>query len=163
MNLVPKKLFFTTGVGRDRDRLVSFELALREAGIEKYNLVMVSSILPPRCKIVEKEKGLKMLKEGQIVFCVLSRNDSNRPNEIISSSVGIAIPKDRNLHGYIAEFHSSGLSEEETGKYVENLAKLMLRTKIGDKPIERTFYVARMAKTEKGKWTTVIAAAVFIV
>lgn len=162
MVLVPRKLFFTSGVGRDKDRLVSFELALRDARIEKYNLVTVSSIFPPKCKVIEREKGLKMLKEGQIVFCVLSRNDSNKPNEIISSSVGIAIPKDRNLHGYIAEFHTTGLSEEETGKYVEGLAKLMLKTKIGDKPIEESFYEAKAAKTEKGKWTTVISAAVFI-
>lgn len=47
---VPKKVFFTKGVGTHRDKLTSFELALRDAGIERSNLVMVSSILPPIAK-----------------------------------------------------------------------------------------------------------------
>jgi len=44
---VPSMVFFTKGVGVHRDRLASFELALRKAGIEKFNLVYVSSIFPP--------------------------------------------------------------------------------------------------------------------
>jgi len=36
MMLLPKKVFFTKGVGRHEDALVSFELALRDAGIEKF-------------------------------------------------------------------------------------------------------------------------------
>ena len=50
MNQVPTKVFFTKGVGVHKDKLASFELALRNAGIEKCNLVYVSSILPPYCK-----------------------------------------------------------------------------------------------------------------
>ena len=38
-NLVPKAVFFTKGVGRNREKLSSFELALRNARIHKYNLV----------------------------------------------------------------------------------------------------------------------------
>ncbi|HEX3001150.1 MAG TPA: pyruvoyl-dependent arginine decarboxylase [Methanoregula sp.] len=45
---VPKEIFFTKGVGVHKDRLASFELALRKAGIEKCNLVYVSSIFPPQ-------------------------------------------------------------------------------------------------------------------
>ena len=51
---VPTKIFFTKGVGRHREQLTSFELALRDAGIQKYNLVQVSSIFPPKCRIVKK-------------------------------------------------------------------------------------------------------------
>ena len=47
---VPKAIFFTNGVGVHKDRLSSFELALRDAGIEKANLVTVSSIFPPHCR-----------------------------------------------------------------------------------------------------------------
>lgn len=55
-NMVPKKVFFTRGVGIHKDKLASFELALRKAGIEKCNLVYVSSIFPPECKIISKEE-----------------------------------------------------------------------------------------------------------
>ena len=42
--MTPKKIFFTKGVGVHKDKLSSFEVALRSAGIEKCNLVYVSSI-----------------------------------------------------------------------------------------------------------------------
>ena len=51
---VPTKIFFTKGVGRHRDYLSSFEAALRSAGIEICNLVTVSSIYPPGCKIIPR-------------------------------------------------------------------------------------------------------------
>jgi pyruvoyl-dependent arginine decarboxylase len=56
--MIPRKAFITKGTGVHKDKLASFELALRAARIEKFNLVCVSSILPPNCKIVPKEEGL---------------------------------------------------------------------------------------------------------
>ena len=55
MNFIPNQMFFTKGVGIHKDRLASFEAALRDAGIEKSNLVYVSSIFPPNCKIISKD------------------------------------------------------------------------------------------------------------
>jgi type I restriction enzyme M protein len=55
-------MFFTKGVGRHKDYLQSFELALRSAGIEKCNLVTVSSIYPPGCKRIPAEDGVKQLE-----------------------------------------------------------------------------------------------------
>ena len=54
---VPKAIFFTNGAGVRKDRLSSFELALRDAGIEKANLVTVSSIFPPHCKELSRREG----------------------------------------------------------------------------------------------------------
>jgi arginine decarboxylase len=54
MNLVPKEIFLTKGVGRHKYRLKSFEEALRKAGVAQQNLVSVSSILPPGCKIISR-------------------------------------------------------------------------------------------------------------
>lgn len=51
-NLVPTKVFLTKGVGRHKYQLKSFEQALRKAGVAHLNLVTVSSILPPKCKII---------------------------------------------------------------------------------------------------------------
>ena len=61
MELIPKQIFFTKGKGVHKDKLASFELALRKAGIEKCNLVYVSSIFPPNCEIIPKNKGLKKI------------------------------------------------------------------------------------------------------
>ena len=82
---VPKKIFFTKGVGSHKEQLRSFELALRDAGIEKCNLVHVSSILPPYCEIIPRSEGIKQLVPGQIAFCVLAQCRSNEPRRLIVS------------------------------------------------------------------------------
>jgi arginine decarboxylase len=50
---VPKIMFLTKGKGLHKDYLTSFELALRDAEIADLNLVAVSSIKPPQCKIYQ--------------------------------------------------------------------------------------------------------------
>jgi arginine decarboxylase len=129
--MVPKKLFFTKGVGKHREKLESFEFALRNAGIEKFNLVRVSSILPPDCKIVSPEKGLKELETGQIVYCVLSQSQSNEPRRLLATSIGCAIPADRKNYGYLSEHHSFGESDAKAGAYAEDLAASMLASTLG--------------------------------
>jgi arginine decarboxylase len=104
-SLVPAKVFLTKGVGRHRYQLKSFEEALRQAGVAQQNLVQVSSILPPKCKVVTRENGLKSLMPGQITYCVMARSKTNEHGRLIGSSIGIAVPKDRNNWGYISEVH----------------------------------------------------------
>jgi len=180
-SFVPRKIFFTKGVGRHPEKLSSFELALRDAGIEKCNLVTVSSILPPHCKRLYRDDGLKQLKPGQITFCVMARSETNEPNRLIVSSIGLAIPADQNQYGYLSEHHTHGENEEKAGDYAEDLAAQMLAStlgvpfdpnvsyderkeiwKISDK-IVQTMNITQSAIGDKnGLWTSVIAAAVFI-
>jgi len=180
--MIPEKIFLTKGVGIHKDRLSSFELALRSAGIEKYNLVNVSSILPPRCKIITKEEGLKYLHPGQILFTVMARNETNEPNRLISAAIGIAQPNDSNSYGYLSEHHGFGETGEKSGDYAEDLAATMLATTLGipfdpeqawdeRKQVYRTSghifqtrHICQSAEGDKNSlWTTVVAAAVFIV
>jgi len=179
--MVPKKVFFTKGVGRHKNQLQSFELALRNAGIEKCNLVNVSSIVPPNCKILTREKGIQELKPGAITHCVMSRNNTNEPNRLIGAAIGVATPKNRDNYGYISEHHSFGEVAQKAGDYAEDLAASMLATTLGlefdaDKAWDerkqeykmsgyfvRTQSVAQTAQGDKnGLWTTVLAAAVFL-
>jgi len=178
---VPSKLFLTKGVGIHKDKLASFELALRNAGIEKCNLVYVSSIFPPNCKIVSKEEGLKILQPGQITFCVMARSDTNEPNRLVSSAIGLAIPKDSIQYGYISEHHAFGEKADISGEYAEDLAATMLATTLGiefdpEKAWEereqiykssghifKTTNICQSAEGNKnGLWTTTIAAVVFV-
>ncbi|MDW7989809.1 MAG: arginine decarboxylase, pyruvoyl-dependent [Archaeoglobaceae archaeon] len=157
--LIPRKVFFTTGVGRHSDQLVSFELALRDAGIEKFNLVTVSSIYPPGCEIVNKEEGLKDLYPGQIVFCVMSRMTSCEAGKKIFASVGVAIPENQNLNGYLTEYH--GYCNGKDGKHAEDMAAYMLKTAF-ETEAAKTFNVTAIAEVADG-FTTVVAAAVFVI
>ncbi len=179
--MVPTKIFLTKGVGVHKDKLASFELALRDAGIEKCNLVFVSSILPPSCKIIPREEGLKFLKAGQITFCVFSRNETDEPNRLISAAIGVAVPKENDQYGYLSEHHAFGQKAENAGEYAEDLAATMLATTLGiefdpEKAWEereqvfkasgrifKTTHICQSTEGNKdGLWTTVITAAVLL-
>jgi len=177
---VPKKIFFTKGVGFHKEELHSFELALRSAGIEKCNLVQVSSIFPPGCKVVSREKGLGELKPGNITYCVMSRTSSNEPRRLIAASVGCAIPADTKAYGYISEHHAFGQTVREAGDYAEDLAAAMLASTLGidfdidaswdekeeifkiSGKIVNTRNVTQSAIAKNGGYTSVLAAAVFL-
>jgi arginine decarboxylase len=179
--MLPAKVFFTKGVGVHKEQLASFELALRSAGIAHFNLVSVSSILPPGCKKISKDEGLALLKPGEIVFWVVSRNTTNEPNRLIAASVGCAFPAEDNQYGYLSEHHSFGETAEVVGEYAEDLAASMLATTLGIEfnpeaawdereqiykmggRITRTFNITQSAIGNKdGLWTSVVAAAVFV-
>jgi len=179
--LVPERIFLTKGVGVHQEKLASFEVALRDAGIATCNLVYVSSIVPPNCMLLSKQKGLKMLRHGQIVYCVMSRLDTNEPNRLIAASIGMAVSEDRNMYGYLSEHKAYGQTHDKAGDYAEDLAASMLASTLGarfnvddawDTRREiwrisgrnvRTRHVCQSAEGHKdGLWTTAIAAAVMI-
>ncbi|HEU4824514.1 MAG TPA: arginine decarboxylase, pyruvoyl-dependent, partial [Nitrososphaeraceae archaeon] len=132
MIYVPKMMFLTKGKGTHKDYLTSFELALRDADIADLNLVSVSSIKPPQCKIISRQEGRKYLRPGQIVFTILARSSTNEPNRLIAASIGLARPADDNTqHGYLSEHHSTGETAQKAGDYAEDMAMEMLATTLG--------------------------------
>ncbi len=180
-NMVPTRLFFTKGVGKHKERLTSFEMALRDAGIAAQNLVRVSSIFPPQCKLIPRKEGLKFLNPGEVVFAVVAENSTREAHRLVVSSIGVAIPADRDTYGYLSEHHSFGETENQAGDYAEELAAEMLATtldvdfdpdkswdekkeiyRISNK-IVRTANVTQSAVGDKnGRWTTTIAAAILL-
>lgn len=178
---IPEKIFLTKGVGIHKERLASFELALRDAGIASCNLVYVSSIVPPNCTLLSKNEGVGLLKPGQIIFCVMGRIDTNEPNRLIASAIGMAIPYDKTVYGYLSEHTSYGQTQDKAGDYAEDLAASMLASTLdvpfdvdkawdikqeiwnisGKKVITRN--ISQSAEGNKdGLWTTAITAAIMI-
>jgi len=181
MHFVPTKGFLTRGVGRHKEKLTSFEMALRDAGIEKCNLVRVSSIFPPHGKLVTRQEGVQLLRPGQVVFAVLAEMSTNEPSRMVAASIGLAIPADPNHYGYISEHHAYGQKEEIAGDYAEDLAASMLATTLGvsfdpnlawderqaiylmSGDIVKTRNVTQTAECgPEGLWTTVVAACVYV-
>jgi arginine decarboxylase len=178
---IPTQVFFTKGVGRHKEYLQSFELALRDAGVEMCNLVSVSSILPPACRRIPISEGIKKLPAGNITFVVMARNATNEPNRLIAASIGAAVPADATQYGYLSEHHPHGETEEKSGEYAEDLAATMLASTLGVEfdpntdwderekiykmsgKIIRTFNITQSAEGDKeGKWTSVVAMAVLL-
>ena len=156
-------------------------MALRGANIAEYNLVKVTSIFPPNCKIITHKEGSKKLKPGQIVYVVLAESSTNEPNRLIAASIGVAVPKDPGQYGYLSEHHSYGETQQKVGEYAEDLAAFMLATTLGisfeeevvydsrqdlwkiKKEVVSTRNVTQTAVGEKnGLWTTAVAAAVML-
>jgi arginine decarboxylase len=179
--MIPKYFFLTKGVGKHKEQLQSFELALRDAGIQHCNLVNVSSIVPPGCKLVSREQGLKMLQPGEITFVVQAKNSTNEPHRLLASSIGVAVPSGKNQYGYLSEHHSFGQTDETAGDYAEDLAATMLATTMGIQfdpetawderkqlfktsgMIIKTTNATQSATADKnGLWTTTVAVAVFV-
>jgi arginine decarboxylase len=178
--LVPQQMFFTTGIGIHKEKLSSFEEALRNARIAQHNLVRVSSIFPPNCEIVTRKEGVALLQPGQVVFCVLSEAATNEPSRRVGASIGLATPKDRSKCGYISEHHAFGQGENVMGDYAEDLAASMLATVLGvpfdpeeawDERREQWLLSGHIVNSENHtivaeapedeSWVTVVAAAVF--
>jgi arginine decarboxylase len=181
LSFVPSRIFLTKGVGRHKEKLASFEAALRNAKIAPFNLVKVSSIFPPRCRLLSLSKGRSYLSPGQVVFCVLSENATDEPHRLIAASVGLAIPKDPDQYGYLSEHKSFGQTGKVAGDYAEDLAAYMLATTLGvdfdldssydekkeiwkiNGKIVRSMNITQTAMGDKnGLWTTVVAGAIYV-
>ncbi len=185
INFVPEKVFFVSWKAFHEDELVSFELALRDAGVEMFNFVPVSSIYPPKCEIVSYEEWIKHLKPWQIVFCVMARYSSNNPWEKIFSAVGCAFPQDSSKWWYFTEYHwtiswlkkqieddkkiKTGIDffgvniewEIDGWKYAEYSARYMLETSFGQKAaFSKSIYTE--TQVPDWKWATVLSIAIFV-
>lgn len=177
---VASKLFLTRGMGRHPEKLVSFEMALREAGIAPYNLVRVSSIFPPHCQIVPPAEGLKELQDGQIVHAVVAEMATDEAHRLAAAAIGVSIPRDRSRFGYLSEHHAFGEDERTAGDYAEDVAAQMLATILGiafdvetdydtrqevyrlSGQIVETTQITQVAVGERNRWTTVVAAAILL-
>lgn len=180
--MIPKYVFFTKGVGEGKKKLASFESALRDAGIEKFNLVNVSSIFPPNCIELTREEGLQKMSAGQICFVVMARHSSNEKGRMVTASIGVAKPRDSNRYGYLSEHHAYGQDATSASDFAEDLAASMLASCLGipfnvdddydtkreifmlsDQIVETKSITQTNTVQTDNVYTTVVAAAVFII
>jgi arginine decarboxylase len=179
--MVPKRLFFTKGMGRHKERLTSFDMALHDAGISALNLVRVSSIFPPQAELISRKEGLSYLSPGEVVFAVIAENATCEPHRRLAASIGVAIPTDGDSYGYMSEHLCFGETEVDAGDAAEEIAAGRLATtlniafdhetswdakkeiyRMGNKNV-RTANVTQSAVGDLGGlWTTTLAAAILI-
>ena len=182
MAIIPGKFFLTKGTGVHQKQLRAFEEALRDAGVHTCNFIKTSSILPPGCKQISLEEGKKLLKPGQITFAVMAQSETNEPGQIVTAGIGMAQPKDKTKHGFLAEAEEViGRTAEDVEQDVIEMAIENLITqanpKFDDKKVFRKgkknysiegqdILVDTVVESAKGaennKFTVVVAIAVFI-
>ena len=182
MAIIPTKFFFTKGTGIHEKDMRAFEEALRSAGVHTCNFIKTSSVIPPGCKLISKEEGVKLLQPGQITFAVIAQSMTNEPGQIVTAGIGMAQPKDKTKHGFLTEAEEIiGRTPEDVEQDVIEMAIENLITQSNPKfDGEKVFRkgkknyevegedilvdsIVESAKgAEKNQFTVVIAIAVFI-
>lgn len=167
ISMVPKFAFFVSGVGMHEDRLQAFEKALLAAGPFAHNLVTVSSIMPAGCEIITPEEGFAKLIAGEITFCIMARQDTDKPLEHASAAVGIVKVKDTTKFGYISEYHGAAAGTDEAEKIAQRLAVEMYEAKTGtlikNLAMDRVqAAAASIQHPEEECWVSAVSLCVFV-
>jgi len=114
--IIPKYYFFVSASSEGISKLNSFDNALISAGVGNYNLVKVSSILPPHCK----ETSVYDFSIGTILPIAYTSLSSDAQGELISSAISVGIPSETNKPGIIMEY-SGYASLEKVKEMVEKM------------------------------------------
>ena len=182
MAIIPGKFFFTKGTGIHEKDMRAFEEALRDAGVHTCNFIKTSSVIPPGCKLISREQGVRLIKPGQITFAIMAQSMTNEPGQIITAGIGMAQPKDQSQHGFLTELEEVvGRTAEDVEQDVIEMAIENLITQSNPKFDGEKVYrkgkknytiegqellvdgIVQSAKgAEKNQYTVVIALAVFI-
>jgi arginine decarboxylase len=184
VTLKPTRLFLTTGLGIHERDIQANDRALVDAGIGNFNRDRVSSIVPPNCKVVSREEGVKMLPgEGEILFAVVPLVTSNVPGTKVVSAMGLAVPEDGGT-GTIAEVDDEGpeaADAEAAARKAVEMAMGMFAFRIGSdfdpvkefRPGKQVYQIGnRMVRVHSagkgatvgpaGKYTSVVASVVYL-
>jgi len=69
------KIIIVTGKGKGVTKIAAFDKALLDAGINNYNLIYLSSIIPPHSEIVQSKKYIGGREHfGNKLYVVISKN-----------------------------------------------------------------------------------------
>ncbi len=118
MLIVPKKATLVVGKGEGKTHLTAFDKALLSAGIGNYNLLKVSSILPPHVEITEEFS----IPLGALLPIAYGSISSDKPGEKITAAIGIGIPENPEEVGMIMEF-TGKCPKDEAIKIVEEMVR----------------------------------------
>ncbi len=100
---IPKYFSLVTGKAEGNTKLTAFDNALLSANVGDYNIVKISSIIPPGCVFISDFK----IDSGSIVYCAYGFIICDLPGEIISSAVAVVVPNDYAIEpGLIMEYSS---------------------------------------------------------
>ncbi len=113
-----KNFILSSGTGCSVDELTALDRALIKAKVSNYNLVKVSSILPPNCMLQDSIT----LSKGALLPSAFSIIMSNDMGTTISAAVAVGIPNNSNDIGVIME-HSAYDTKINTEKKARELVQ----------------------------------------
>lgn len=117
----------SVGIGHSESQINAFDRALISAGISDFNLIKISSIIPPNCsqgRMIDPGKGSLLPTAYTCIY-------SDSLGQKIAASVAVGIPEDRNNIGVIIK-HCGYDSKEK----VESLARSYAIQAMNDRRIK---------------------------
>lgn len=119
-------IFITSGIGHGVTPLSAFDSALKDAGVHNYNLIILSSIIPPN-SIVHLNKYTALQDEyGHRLYVVKAEMRSREVGKYIGAALGWYQLEDG--RGIFVEYE--GIDETEAG------LEAMLRQQVKDSIID---------------------------
>ena len=114
---------------------VALQHAMREAGVADCNLLKVSSVIAPGCRIIPESEGRRLLRPGNMVYAVIATAQTDEPHQRVTTALAWAKPEKPGVPGYVAELEeemAKGKSEETATQQVatEVLEILAMRLRV---------------------------------
>jgi arginine decarboxylase len=81
-------IIVTSGKGTGKTLLSAFDTALKDAGVYNYNLITLSSVIPPGTKIVKRKFHTPKDEYGHKLYVVMSDIRSQNVDYYIGASLG---------------------------------------------------------------------------
>ena len=148
------KILVTSGTGEGKTSLSAFDAALWDAGIANYNLIKLSSVIPPKSKLETNNPKSNDKSIGNRLYVVLSEKREKETDREAWAGIGWVQAKDGS--GLFVEHHGSG--QAEVVRLIKNSLTDMVKyrkTKYG----EIQYQV--VGKRCEGKPVCAIVAAVY--
>jgi len=151
--LVPREFFLTSGRGTSpTSPYNAYDKALMEAGLGNCNIIMTSSVIPPKCR----ERRWKKLDVGALTPVVMAKALGG-PGETIGAGLAWAWEKGRPglVVGVQGHYDRRGLTEALEARINEMAEARGMRLEV----VNRRFEVM---KIPRGSFGCVLVALVFV-
>lgn len=119
-------IYVTYGQREGPTKIAAFDAALFDAGIANFNLIYLSSIIPPRSRVIVKRLGWDNKGYGDRLYVVISRVDIDKTGK--TAFVGLGWFYDKNKGGVFVE-HSS-YNKKRLISYLKTTLKFMAKSRL---------------------------------
>lgn len=119
------KIHVTSGIGTGPTQLSAFDSALNHAGVANYNLIRLSSVIPPKSEIQTSAQPLTDLpgEWGDRLYVVMAEQRVNTPNTEAWAGIGWVQEKESGKGLFVEH---EGLSEKKVREDItQSLTALM--------------------------------------
>jgi arginine decarboxylase len=82
------KIYLTTGVGFGKTPISAFDSALRDAGVDNFNLLTLSSVVPPGAEVVFEKYVPEGDQWGNKLYCVMAEIRTRESGQFIGAALG---------------------------------------------------------------------------